>query len=54
MGPLQHVPFVELNPRLQKQFPVLLLERGLAMMFFLSLDVFDQAIDVAPREVNAA
>jgi hypothetical protein len=49
MGPLEHVPFVELYPRRQKQFPVLLRKRGLAMMLFLSLDIFDKAINVARR-----
>ena len=49
MGSLEHVPFVELCPCLQEQFPVLLRKRGLAMMFFLSLDIFDQVINVALR-----
>jgi hypothetical protein len=53
-GPLEHVPFVELYPRLQKQFPVFLRERGLAMMFFLSLDIFDQVIMSRCEQVNAA
>jgi hypothetical protein len=35
-----------LYPGIQKQFPVLLLERGLAVMLFLSLDVTDQAIQI--------
>jgi len=43
----EHVAFVEFYPGLKKQFPILL-ERGAAVMLFLSLDVFDQAIDVAP------
>ena len=45
---LEQVPCVELYPSLEKQFPILLLERGIAVMLFLSLDVPDQAIDVAP------
>ena len=36
---LEQVPFVEFYSGLQKQFPVLLLERGLAAMFSLSLEV---------------
>jgi len=35
---LEHVSFVELYSGLQKQFPVLLLEGGLAVMLFSSLD----------------
>jgi hypothetical protein len=45
---LEQVPCIEFYSSLEKQFPILLLERGLAVMPFLSLDVFDQVIDVAP------
>ena len=43
---LEQVPLVEFYSRLQKQFPILLFERGLAVVFFLSLDVFDQVVDI--------
>ena len=44
---LEQVPLVEFYSGLQEQFPILLFERGLAVMFFLPLDVFDQVVDVA-------
>jgi hypothetical protein len=47
---LEQVPCVEFYPGVEKRFPILLLERGLAVMLFLSLDVFDQVIDVTPGQ----
>ena len=44
---LEHVTFVEFDPSLDKQFPVFLDERRSAVMLFLSLDVFDEALKVA-------
>ena len=45
---LKHVPFVEFNPRLFQQLPVFLHKGGPAVMLLLSLNVFDQLIDLAP------
>jgi hypothetical protein len=48
-GALEHGSFVESHPGLHQQFPILLFERHPTVMFFLPLDVFDQAVDAALR-----
>jgi hypothetical protein len=48
-GALEHGSFVESYAGLRQQFPILLPKRHPTVVFFLPLDVFDQAVNVAVR-----